>query len=144
MEYVILPTGSPAPTAGTSTSTTSVQFTDLDYDTTYDVYVISDCGNGEMSTWAGPLTFTTTIQTDYTLECGSENININYCYTNNETTSWLFTTDSGFPIEITFNSGTIENFWDNLTIYDGIDNTGAVLFNNNTAGIADFTGLVIE
>ena len=143
-EYVILPTGSPAPTAGTSTSTTSVQFTDLDYDTTYDVYVISDCGNGEMSTWAGPLTFTTTIQTDYTLECGSENININYCYTNNETTSWLFTTDSGFPIEITFNSGTIENFWDNLTIYDGIDNTGAVLFNNNTAGIADFTGLVIE
>lgn len=144
-EYVILPTGSPAPTiAGTSTTTTSVQFTNLDYQTTYDVYVISNCGNSEMSTWSGPLTFTTTIQTDYILECGSENININYCYTNNETTSWLFTTDSGFPIEITFNSGTIENFWDNLTIYDGTDNTGAVLFNNNTAGVADFTGLVIE
>ncbi len=143
-DYAILPTGSPAPTTGTTTSTTSVQFTDLDYETTYDVYVISDCGDGEMSTWSGPLTFTTTIQTDYTLECGTENININYCYTNNETTSWLFTTDSGFPIEITFNAGTIENFWDNLTIYDGIDNTGTVLFNNNTAGITDFTGLVIE
>ena len=125
-EYVILPTGSAVPTSGTSTTTTSVQFTDLDFQTTYDVYVVSDCGDGEMSTWSGPLTFTTTIQTDYTLECGTENININYCYTNNETTSWLFTTDSGFPIEITFNSGTIENFWDNLTIYDGTDNTGAV------------------
>ena len=143
-EYVILPTGSAVPTSGTSTTTTSVQFTDLDFQTTYDVYVVSDCGDGEMSTWSGPLMFTTTIQTDYTLECGTENININYCYTNNETTSWLFTTDSGFPIEISFNSGTIENFWDNLTIYDGTDNTGAVLFNNNTAGVADFTGLVIE
>ena len=144
-EYVILPTGSPAPTtAGTSTTETSVQFTDLDYQTTYDVYVISDCGDSEMSTWAGPLTFTTTIQTDYMLECGGENININYCYTSNDTTTWLFTSDSGLPLEIIFNSGTIEGTFDNLTIYDGTDNTGAVLFNNNTASITDFTGLVVE
>ena len=144
-EYVILPTGSPAPTtAGTSTTETSVQFTDLDYQTTYDVYVISDCGDSEMSTWAGPLTFTTTIQTDYMLECGGENININYCYASNDTTTWLFTSDSGLPLEIIFNSGTIEGTFDNLTIYDGTDNTGAVLFNNNTASITDFTGLVVE
>ena len=144
-EYVILPTGSPAPTtAGTSTTETSVQFTDLDYQTTYDVYVISDCGDSEMSTWAGPLTFTTTIQTDYMLECGGENININYCYTSNDTTAWLFTSDSGLPLEIIFNSGTIQGTFDNLTIYDGTDNTGAVLFNNNTASITDFTGLVVE
>ena len=144
-EYVILPTGSPAPTtAGTSTTETSVQFTDLDYQTTYDVYVISDCGDSEMSTWAGPLTFTTTIQTNYMLECGGENININYCYTSNDTTAWLFTSDSGLPLEIIFNSGTIQGTFDNLTIYDGTDNTGAVLFNNNTAGITDFTGLVVE
>jgi gliding motility-associated-like protein len=142
-EYVLLPTGSEAPTeADTVTTETSVQFTGLDYETTYDVYVISNCDNSETSTWSGPLTFTTAIQSEFTLECGSENININYCYTDNETTTWLFNSDSGFPLEITFNSGTIETF-DNITVYDGVDNTGAVLFNNNASGLNDLAGLVI-
>ena len=29
--------------------------------TTYDVYVQSDCGSGQTSSWIGPLTFTTPI-----------------------------------------------------------------------------------
>ena len=48
------------------------------------------------------------------------------------------------PSKIEFNSGTIEGFWDDLTIYDGPDNTFPVLFNNNDADIQDFTGLVVE
>ena len=145
-EYVILPTGSPAPTAaGTVTTVNSTQFADLEFLTTYDVYVRADCGADDgYSTWSGPVTFTTTQQTDYTIECGVDVLNINYCYTNNDSTFWVFNSTDGFPLKITFNAGTIEGFWDDLTIYDGSDNTGTVLFNNNDSDLDDFAGLVIE
>ena len=145
-EYVILPTGSPAPTAaGTLTTVNSTQFTDLEFLTTYDVYVRADCGADDgYSTWSGPVTFTTTQQTDYTIECGVDVLNINYCYTINDSTFWVFSSTDGFPLKITFNAGTIEGFWDDLTIYDGSDNTGTVLFNNNDSDLDDFAGLVIE
>ena len=145
-EYVILPTGSPAPTAaGTVTTVNSTQFTDLEFLTTYDVYVRADCGADDgYSTWSGPVTFTTTQQTDYTIECGVDVLNINYCYTINDSTFWVFSSTDGFPLKITFNAGTIEGFWDDLTIYDGSDNTGTVLFNNNDSDLDDFAGLVIE
>ena len=145
-EYVILPTGSPAPTAaGTVTTVNSTQFTDLEFLTTYDVYVRADCGADDgYSTWSGPVTFTTTQQTDYTIECGVDVLNINYCYINNDSTFWVFNSTDGFPLKITFNAGTIEGFWDDLTIYDGSDNTGTVLFNNNDSDLDDFAGLVIE
>ena len=145
-EYVILTTGSPAPTAaGTVTTVNSTEFTDLEFLTSYDLYVRADCGADDgYSTWSGPVTFTTTQQTDYTIECGVDVLNINYCYTNNDSTFWVFNSSDGFPLKITFNAGTIEGFWDDLTIYDGSDNTGTVLFNNNDSDLDDFAGLVIE
>ena len=145
-EYVIVPSGSPAPTAaGTVTTVNSTQFTDLEFLTTYDVYVRADCGADDgYSTWSGPVTFTTTQQTDYTIECGVDVLNINYCYTSNDTTFWVVNSSDGFPLKITFNAGTIEGIWDDLTIYDGSDNTGTVLFNNNDSDLDDFAGLVVE
>ena len=146
-EYVIVPTGDPAPTGnGTLATVNAVTFTDLDFLTTYDVYVRAFCGDDDgYSLWSGPVTFTTTQQTDYTIDCSlGEPVNINYCYTNNDTTYWLFTSTDGFPLKIEFNAGTIEGFWDDLTIYDGPDNTFPVLFNNNDVDLEDFTDLVIE
>ena len=146
-EYVVVPTGDPAPTAsGTFSAINSTTLTDLEFLTTYDVYVRAFCGEEDgYSVWSGPVTFTTTQQTDYTIDCSlGEPVNINYCYTNNDTTYWLFTSTDGFPIKIEFNAGTIEGFWDDLTIYDGPDNTFPVLFNNNDADIEDFTDLVVE
>ena len=146
-EYVIVPNGDPAPTAaGVFTAVNSTTFTDLDFLTTYDVYVRAYCGTEDgYSIWSGPETFTTTQQTNYTVDCASgQAVNIQYCYTNNDSTFWLFTSTDGFPLEITFNAGTIEGFWDDLTIYDGPDNTSPVLFNNNDADIEDFTDLVVE
>ena len=99
------------------------------------------------SDWVGPLTFTTTIQTFYDIDCESGlPVNVNYCYDNNDTTAWTFNSSNDFPLEIVFNSGTIEAIWDDITIYDGADNTGTVLFNNNTSqsNINDLTGLVVE
>jgi len=71
---VIVPTGDPAPTAtGVFTAVNSTTFTDLDFLTTYDVYVRAYCGTEDgYSTWSGPKTFTTTQQTDYTVDCGAE------------------------------------------------------------------------
>ena len=146
-EYVIVPTGDPAPTgAGVFTAVNSTAFTGLDFLTTYDVYVRAYCGTDDgYSIWSGPETFTTTQQTNYTVDCASgQPVNIEYCYTNNDTTFWVFTSTDGFPLEITFNAGTIEANWDDLTIYDGPDNSGAILFNNNSAGINDLTGVVVE
>ena len=146
-EYVIVPTGDPAPTGnGTSTDVTSTQFTELDFETTYDVYVRADCGTEDgYSTWSGPVTFTTTQQTNYTVDCASgAPVNINYCYGNNDTMFWVFTSTTGFPLSITFNAGRIEGFSDDITVYDGLDNTGTVLFNNNTNDMNDLAGLVIE
>ena len=51
---------------------------------------------------------------------------------------------TGSALRIAFNSGTIEGFFDDLTIYDGPDNTGTVLFNNNADGIQDFAGLIFQ
>src|SRR5690554_6596720 len=45
---------------GTDTaSTTSYQIAGLTPQTSYDVYVQADCGNGDLSSWAGPLSFET-------------------------------------------------------------------------------------
>ena len=146
-EYVIVPTGDPAPTgSGTAATVNSTQFTGLDFETTYDVYVRADCGATDgFSTWSGPVTFTTMQQTNFTVDCASGvPVNVNYCYTNNDTMFWVFTSTTGFPLSVTFNAGTIEGNYDDITIYDGIDNTGTVLFNNNTDNLNDLTGLVVE
>ena len=146
-EYIVVPTGETIPSDGYSTTAVnSTTLTDLEFLTTYDVYVRAYCGEEDgYSEWSGPVTFTTTQQTDYTIDCSlGQPVNIEYCYTNNDTTFWLFTSTDGFPLEITFNAGTIEGFWDDLTIYDGPDNTFPVLFNNNDADIEDFTDLVVE
>jgi gliding motility-associated-like protein len=146
-EYVIVPTGDPAPTgSGTAATVNSAQFTGLDFETTYDVYVRADCGATDgFSTWSGPVTFTTMQQTNFTVDCASGvPVNVNYCYTNNDTMFWVFTSTTGFPLSVTFNAGTIEGNYDDITIYDGVDNTGTVLFNNNTDNLNDLTGLVVE
>ncbi|MBT8265740.1 MAG: gliding motility-associated C-terminal domain-containing protein [Bacteroidia bacterium] len=78
------------------------------------------------------------------VDCSVGPLDILYCYGNNDTTSWLFTSSDGSPLRIQFNSGTIEGFFDDLTIYDGADNTGTILFNNNDAAINDFAGLVFQ
>jgi gliding motility-associated-like protein len=146
-EYVLVPTGDPAPTgSGTAAAVTSTEFTGLDYETSYDVYVRADCGAVDgFSTWSGPKTFTTTQQTNYIVDCASgAPVNINYCYTDNDTAFWVFTSTSGYPLTVTFNAGTIESFSDDITIYDGPDNTGTVLFNNNANNTNDLAGLVIE
>lgn len=144
-EYVLSAAGTGEPSGnGTTTSTTSFSTASLNPDTTYELYVRAVCGDGDYSIWAGPYNFTTTPQVSYTIDCNQGPLNFNYCYDSNDTTVWQFTSSNGFPVRISFNSGTIEAGYDDITIYDGPNNTFPVLFNNNSAGQSDFTGLVVD
>lgn len=88
--------------------------------------------------------FALMVNAQTTVDCTAAPITTNYCYDNNDTTSWLFTSTDGSPVRIAFSAGTIEAGWDELTIYDGADNTAPVLFNSEADGIFDFTGLTYD
>lgn len=145
-EYVVQAAGTGEPTgSGVVTTASSFPETGLNYSTDYEVYVRANCLTDGYSAWSGPVYFTTTIQTVYDIVCDTDSpININYCYDNSDNISWTFNSDNGFPLELVFNAGTIEGFWDDITIYDGADNTAPVLFNNNANNQDDLAGLIIE
>ena len=145
-EYVLQPQGTGIPTtAGTPITTNPLTISDLEWSTDYEIYLRADCGEGDFSAWTSPAVFSTPVQTNYTIDCDAgEILDLNYCYTSNDTTAWLFTSSTAFPIRIIFNSGNIEAGFDDITIYDGPDNTGTVLFNNNDADIHDLTGLEFQ
>ncbi|WP_323787315.1 choice-of-anchor L domain-containing protein [Psychroserpens sp.] len=142
-EYVVVPAGSGEPSGpGTTVGTTTVNETGLNFSTDYEVWLRADCGGGVFSSWAGPVNFTTTIQSDYTIDCTQAPTNITYCYDNNDTTNWTFTSSDGSPLRITFNAGGIESCCDDILIYDGVDNTGTLIFQGNNGG--DLSGLTFD
>ena len=57
-EIIVQLAGTGAPTAsGISLADTTYLATNLTADTTYEFYVLTDCGNGSLSNWAGPFEF---------------------------------------------------------------------------------------
>jgi hypothetical protein len=74
-----------------------------------------------------------------TVTCGATT-NETYCYTTNDATTWGYVSSDGTsPLTLSFNFGGIESCCDNITIYDGSDNTGTVLFSGANGG--DLTGV---
>lgn len=64
--------------------------------------------------------------------CGAQPLAETYCYEPSDSQSWSYQSVGSGTLRLTFNIGTIEsNTFDGLTIYDGVDATGAVLFNHN-------------
>ncbi|MFK7749812.1 MAG: T9SS type A sorting domain-containing protein [Kordia sp.] len=66
-----------------------------------------------------------------------------FCYGNNDSTQFVISNADGFPVTLEFLAGEVENNWDELLVYDGGDNTAALIYagyGNN----GDLTGLVIE
>ncbi|MCB0793939.1 MAG: hypothetical protein KDB88_04310, partial [Flavobacteriales bacterium] len=74
------------------------------------------------------------------LTCGGAELNENYCYGPNDSQSWWYQTTGNDPIALLFSAGTIESsVFDNLTIYDGPNNTSPILFDHQ-GGTFDLTG----
>lgn len=76
--------------------------------------------------------------------CGPA-LNQGYCYPDNDLSTFAYTGSIAGPLDLTFNSGYIENCCDRLEIYDGTDNTGALLFDSFDAGFVgnDLTGVSV-
>ncbi|WP_412987044.1 choice-of-anchor L domain-containing protein [Pontimicrobium sp. IMCC45349] len=117
-EYVVQPAGTGEPTgSGTVVNTPSVNLTGLNFSTDYEIYVRANCGS-DYSVWAGPVNFSTTIQVNYDVDCAVGPTNMNYCYVNNETNVFTFTSTDGSSLNFTVNAGQVEDGWDEFIVYD--------------------------
>ncbi|MCC6840297.1 MAG: T9SS type A sorting domain-containing protein [Flavobacteriales bacterium] len=78
------------------------------------------------------------------IECGGATLADTYCYGSSENMTWHWQASTATPLAMHFNAGTIEsNFWDNLTIYDGPDALGTIIFaNGDSQTILDDTTLI--
>ncbi|MBL0127829.1 MAG: T9SS type A sorting domain-containing protein [Flavobacteriales bacterium] len=78
--------------------------------------------------------------------CGQPAQNFAYCYSNDETKVWNYTSLGGSgTLLLTFISGNVQSsFYDVFTIYDGTDNTGAILYQNSTATSVNLAGLMVS
>jgi gliding motility-associated-like protein len=142
-EYVIIPAGTGPPTgAGTAATTTTINATGLATQTSYDVYVRAICGPGDESVWSGPVNFTTTIQTNFVVDCNVGPTNTTYCYENNDTTAFTYTSSDGVStLAVSFNSGDVENTWDELVI---IDSDGTTVLYTGYGNAGDLAGLLFQ
>ncbi|WP_445717549.1 choice-of-anchor J domain-containing protein [Flavobacterium sp.] len=137
-EYVIQAQGTGVPAgAGISTTSNPLTISGLSSNTPYEIYLRAVCTLTEQSIWVGPFD----IMTSTEVICGTP-VNTTYCYTDNDTTTWTFTSNDGSPLRVVFNAGEMESCCDDILIYDGTDNTGTLLYQGNNGG--DLTGLTFD
>ncbi|MCZ4410795.1 hypothetical protein O3Q51_18405, partial [Cryomorphaceae bacterium 1068] len=74
------------------------------------------------------------------LTCG-EGLEVDYCYDNNDEALFVYESPDGEPVVFFIQSGLIESCCDDIFIYDGLDNTGELLFSGNNGG--DLTGVSV-
>ncbi|MGB1317492.1 MAG: fibronectin type III domain-containing protein, partial [Flavobacteriales bacterium] len=129
------PGATPAPLLDVNGAVTT-GLSSLAGNTTYYYWVRTDCGSGDVSGWVGPSTFTTLAACPIT--------NATYCY-ENSTTEWVnvYVSTPGDYLDITFNSGTVEDTYDELLVYDGADGAGTQLYSGYGAS-GDVSGLTYQ
>lgn len=111
----------------------------LEYSTTYYVNITPYNQNGP-AVDCPEFTFTTGADPNAPVDCETGTpINVQYCYTDDETTTWNFSSSNGNPLNIFFNAGYMEACCDNILIYDGTDDSTPPIFNGNNGG--DLTGI---
>ncbi|MCU0320154.1 MAG: hypothetical protein MUE88_08755, partial [Flavobacteriales bacterium] len=65
--------------------------------------------------------------------CGGAPLGFDYCYDVNDSRSWLYQSAGSGSLILYFTGGTIQTFGDALRIYDGVDNTGTLVYQNTPA-----------
>ena len=123
-ECIVLPAGSPAPTASAtgfvSTTVNPFVFDGLNPNTCYAFYVRAVCSGTDKSNWAGGFNFCTQIAPpvcggQFTDNGGSTG---NYP-ANSDTTTTICPTNLGEIVSVIFSSFNVEANWDALYVYDG-------------------------
>ncbi|MEO2060970.1 MAG: fibronectin type III domain-containing protein [Mesonia sp.] len=135
-------------TEGTSIEVDEAQaeITNLGADEEYEVYVRAICSDSDYSTWSNAFTFSTNIESVIVSQDAPVE-NETYCYSNNDFKEWLFESENGEILNITFNAGSVEESfsgtYDDLVIYDGQNDGGDVLFDSDEDG-GDLQGLSFQ
>ena len=76
--------------------------------------------------------------------CGGAPLADTYCYQNSDNHEWHWQSSGGQPLAIQFTAGTIESeftVWDHIRIYDGVDNTGTLIY-ENVSGTTTLAGVL--
>lgn len=125
--------GAPSLTGITTTGTETVGPFDLGQNPTLTVVHADDasCNVSAEVTDVG-------LACENVLTCG-EDLTQTYCYQNNDNTAFLYGSPDGSPITISFLSGGLEDGLDEITIRDGSDQTGSILFQGSNGG--DLSGI---
>ncbi|MFD2914315.1 DUF7619 domain-containing protein [Psychroserpens luteus] len=71
------------------------------------------------------------------IDCGEAPVNTTYCYALSSADEYTYVSVDGSPVQVTFNSGQVEDNWDELTV---IDSDGTVIYsgygnNGNLTGL---------
>ena len=136
-------------TAINAVTTNPYNIAGLTQNTAYDYYIQAICGS-EDSEFAGPFTFTTTPQTNFVLDCANDGpLAQDYCYDNGGEANPLiftFSSNDGTPLNLTFNSGSVENGWDELVVLDSDGNPflGFAAGDDNYGNAGDISGLTFQ
>ena len=139
-QVIVQPLGTGYPT-GTEpeiieTTDNPYLYENLDPGTEYEVYVLGLCAVDDLSDWEGPVSF----KTPFLVDCeAGQVINTLYCYENGNNQYeeiFSFQSSSGFPLNLVFNSGEIEDCCDTIRILDG---DGNIIYEGTNGG--DLTGL---
>jgi hypothetical protein len=83
---------------------------------------------------------TTNAQTLVNVDCNQGPENINFCYPSSQLTAYTFLSSDGSNINLTINSGGVEQNWDEFIV---LDTDGTELFNGYGNG-GDLTGLTFQ
>ena len=75
------------------------------------------------------------------VDCSAGPVSSSYCYPNNDTTQFEYVSSDGSPLNLTIDSGSVENNFDELII---IDSDGITELYNGYGNTGDITGLTFQ
>ena len=125
----------------TQTATTTGVFTFGPYDNNTGV-VISVSNDDDTNCSISSSSITQEFCTTTLVDCNSGPITLDYCYDNNNTTDFSYTSSDGVPVNLTINSGNVENGWDEFIVYDSdgvTELTPAQPYYGNTGDLSGLT-----
>ena len=112
----------------------------LAYSTTYYVTILPYNGSGSATDECSSSSFTTVTDPNTYVDCTAGPTTTSFCYDTGLDNSYSFTSLDGSPMNLTINSGQVENGWDELII---LDSDGTELYNGYGAG-GDVSGLTFQ
>lgn len=138
-QVVVQPAGSPAPTLATQGTTVNTPppyiATGLLGSTSYDVYVLANCGANGPSVWVGPVNFLTLVAPPVCggtfFDSGGSTAN----YANNEDLTWtVYPVNAGDVVTVTFTSFNTQVNNDALYVFNGNSTAAPQFASVNGAG----------